>query len=89
MLRDQLSGIRHVQGHPSATLAAVAISGAFTVLTAARDRLYADPLAAAMPQPVQHVMYTCTQQPWPYLNCVGTPLGDSRVRLITVERLGA
>jgi len=73
----------------SATLAAAAIAGAFTALTAASDRLDAGPLAAAVPQPVHEATHTCTQQPWPYLNCVGTPLGDPHVRLITVERLGA
>jgi hypothetical protein len=69
----------------SAVLAAAAIAGAFTILTAASDRLDAGPL----PEPVQTTLHTCTQQPWPYLNCVGTSLGNPHIRLITVERLGA
>jgi hypothetical protein len=69
----------------SAVLAAAAIAGAFTILTTASDRLNAGPLAP----PVEAVLKTCTQQPWPYLNCVGTPLGNPNVRLITTERLGA
>jgi hypothetical protein len=69
----------------SAVLAAAAIAGAFTILTAASDRLDAGPLAP----PAQAVLSTCTQQPWPYLHCVGTPLGNPNVRLIATERLGA
>jgi hypothetical protein len=69
----------------SAVLAAAAIAGAFTILTAASDRLDAGPLAP----PVEALLKTCTQQPWPYLNCVGTPLGNPNVRLITTERLAA
>ncbi len=49
----------------SAVLAAAAIAGAFTILTTAIDRLDAGPLAP----PVEAVLKTCTQQPWPYLNC--------------------
>jgi len=69
----------------SAVLAAAAIAGLLTFLTAASDRLDAGPL----PAPAQATLKTCTQQPWPYLNCVGTPLGNPNVRLITTERLGA
>jgi len=29
----------------------------------------------------------CTKQPWPYLNCVGTPLGNPRIGLVTTDRL--
>jgi hypothetical protein len=69
----------------SAVLAAAAIAGAFTILTTASDRLDAGPLAP----PVEAVLKTCTHQPWPFLNCVGTPLGNPHVRLIATERLGA
>jgi hypothetical protein len=69
----------------SAMLAAAAIAGAFTILTATSDRLDAGPL----PAPAQAVLTNCTQQPWPYLNCVGTLLGNPRIRLITSERVGA
>jgi hypothetical protein len=69
----------------SAMLAAAAIAGAFIVLTATSDRLDAGPL----PAPAQAALARCTQQPWPYLNCVGTPLGNPDIRLITTEHLGA
>lgn len=66
-----------------AVLAAAAIAGAFTFLTAASDRLDAGPLSATN----EAVLKDCTQRPWPYLNCVGTPLGNQHIRLITTERL--
>jgi hypothetical protein len=69
----------------SATLAAAAIAAAFTVLTATSDRLDAGPLPAS----AQAAIATCTRQPWPYLNCVGTPLGNPHIRLIDSGRLGA
>jgi hypothetical protein len=30
---------------------------------------------------------SCTQRPWPYLNCVGTSVGNQRIRLVTTDRL--
>ena len=69
----------------NAVLAAATIAGLLTFLTAASDRLDAGPL----PTQAESVLKTCTQQPWPYLNCVGTPLGNPHVRLIATERLGA
>jgi hypothetical protein len=66
-----------------AVLAAAAIAGLLTFLTAASGRLDAGPLAAAK----EAVLKDCTQRPWPYLNCVGTPVGNPNVRLITIERL--
>ncbi len=69
----------------SAVLAAAAIAGVLTFLTAASDTLDARPLAA----PASTTLKICTQQPWPYLNCVGTPLASQHIRLITTERLGA
>jgi hypothetical protein len=69
----------------SAMLAAAAVAGTFTVLTATSDRLDAGPL----PAPAQASLTSCRQQPWPYLNCVGAPLGNPHIRLIATERLGA
>jgi len=68
-----------------AVLAAAAIAGLLTVLTAVSDPLD----AGALPAQTETALKTCTQQPWPYLNCVGTPLGNPHIRLITTERLGA
>jgi hypothetical protein len=69
----------------SAMLAAAAVAGAFTLLTATSDRLDAGPL----PAPAQAALTSCTQRPWPYLNCVGTALGNPHIRLISTERFGA
>ena len=69
----------------SAVLAAATIAGALTFLTATSDPLDARPLA--LPAPATQKI--CNQQPWPYLNCIGTPLANQHIRLITTERLGA
>ena len=66
----------------SAVLASAAIAAALTLLTVTSD-------AGPLPAPVQETLHTCTQQPWPYLNCVGTPLGNPHIRLIVTERLSA
>jgi guanyl-specific ribonuclease Sa len=69
----------------SAMLAAATVASVFTVLTATSDRLDAGPL----PAPAQEVLTSCTQQPWPYLNCVGTPFGNPHIRLIATGRQDA
>jgi hypothetical protein len=66
-----------------AVLVAAAIAGLITALTAASDRLDAGPLADGK----EAALRDCTQRPWPYLNCVGTPLGNQKIRLITTEKL--
>ena len=63
--------------------AAAAIAGVLTLLSASSARLDAGPLA----KPAEAALRACTQQPWPYLNCVGTPLGNPRIRLVTTDRL--
>jgi hypothetical protein len=64
----------------AAVLAAAAVAVIITSATSAR--LDAGPLPAA----AESALKACTQQPWPYLNCVGTPLGNPHVRLIVAER---
>jgi hypothetical protein len=64
-------------------IAAAAIAGVVTLLTSTSARLDAGPLA----EPAQTTLKICTQRPWPYLNCVGTPLGNPHIRLVTTERL--
>jgi hypothetical protein len=66
-----------------AVLAAAAIAGVITLLTATSGSLDAGPLPAS----TEAALKSCTQRPWPYLNCVGTPLGNQHIRLITTERL--
>ncbi len=57
------------------------IAAIFTILTSASDRLDASP----MPAQAQADMKACAQQPWPYLNCVGTPYGNPRIRVIEIK----
>ena len=64
-------------------IAAAAIAAVVTLLTGASVRLDADPLA----EPAQTTLKSCTQRPWPYLNCVGTPVGNPHIRLVTTDRL--
>lgn len=67
----------------NAIVAAAAIAGALTFLSAPGGRLDAGPLA----EPAQSALLACTERPWPYLNCVGTPLGNPHIRLVTTDRL--
>jgi hypothetical protein len=68
----------------NAVLAAAVIAGALTFLSAPGGRLDAGPLA----EPAQSALKACTERPWPYLHCVGTPLGNPRIRLVTTDHLG-
>jgi hypothetical protein len=68
----------------SAILTAAAIAALVTLLSAPGAPLGAGPL----PMTAETALKACTQQPWPYLNCVGTPLGNPRIRLVTTDRLG-
>ena len=64
---------------------AAAVAAAFTFLSSNSGRVVAGPLA----KPAQAALEACTQRPWPYLNCVGTPLGNPHIRLVTSERLAS
>jgi len=66
----------------SAILTAAAIAAVLTIFTAPSP-VDAGPLA----KPDEAVLKSCTQRPWPYLNCVGTPLGNQKIRLVTTDRL--
>jgi hypothetical protein len=67
----------------TAIAAAATIAAAITVLTAPGGELSAGPL----PKPDEAALHACAQRPWPYLNCVGTHLGNPRIRLVTTDRL--
>lgn len=68
----------------SAILTAATFAAIVTVLSApAGGELTAGPL----PQKEEAVLKTCTERPWPYNNCVGTSVGDPRIRLVTTDRL--
>jgi hypothetical protein len=68
-----------------AIVAAAAIAAALTFLSNTNGGVVAGPLA----KPAQDMLQSCTQRPWPYLNCVGTPLGNPHIRLVTTERLAS
>jgi hypothetical protein len=65
----------------NAILISAVVAGFVTVMTGSSNRLSASP----MPEPVQAAIKACSQQPWPYLNCVGTPYGNPRIRLIEIK----
>jgi hypothetical protein len=67
----------------SAILSAAAVAALVTVFLAPGGAVDAGPLA----KPDEAVLKTCTQRPWPYLNCVGTSVGNQRIRLVTTDRL--
>ena len=67
----------------SAILSAAAIAAVITVVSSPSATVDAGPLAA----PSEAAIKSCIQRPWPYLNCVGTELGNQRIRLVTTERL--
>jgi hypothetical protein len=67
----------------SAIMSAAAIAALITVFSSPSATVDAGPLA----KPAEATLKECTQRPWPYLNCVGTELGNKKIRLVTTERL--
>jgi hypothetical protein len=67
----------------TAVMIAAAIAAAVTVLSAPSSPVDAGPLV----QPAETALKACTQRSWPYLNCVGTPYGNPRIRLVTTDRI--
>jgi hypothetical protein len=66
-------------------ISAAAIAGFLTLIFAPSTPVDAGPLD----QPAEATLKACTQQAWPYLNCVGTTVGNPRVRLIEIDRVAA
>jgi hypothetical protein len=67
----------------SAVVAAAGIAGVLTFLPGATSaRLAASPPAKSEQVPLE----TCADKPWPYLNCVGAPLEESRLQLLILDR---
>jgi hypothetical protein len=64
-----------------AVFAAAVIAGIFTAVTGSSGKLDASPI----PEPAHSTLKACTQQAWPYLNCVGTQFGEPNVRVIKVN----
>lgn len=70
----------------SAILTAAAIAAIATVLSApAGGPVTADPL----PPKAEATLKSCTQRAWPYNNCVGTSVGNPKIRLVTTDKLAA
>jgi hypothetical protein len=67
----------------SAILSAAAIAAVITIFLAPSGPVGAGPLAKSD----EATLKSCTQRPWPYLNCVGTSIGNQRIRLVTTDRL--
>ena len=42
--------------------------------------------AGPLAKPAEATLKACTQMAWPYLNCVGTPIGNPNVRLVNIDR---
>lgn len=67
----------------TAVMVAAMIATVFTVLSAPSAEVAAGPLPEAISAPIR----SCTERPWPYFGCVGTPYGAPHVRLVSIERL--
>jgi hypothetical protein len=65
----------------AAIMAAAAIAATVTVISAPIGDVVASPLA----KPAADAIAACTQNPWPYVNCVGTEFGNPRIRLIRID----
>jgi hypothetical protein len=66
-----------------AIVTAAGIAGVLTFLPGASSA----PLSASPPAKPQQVSETCVDRPWPYLNCFGSPLDESRPQLLTADRV--
>ena len=66
----------------SALVAAAGIAGVLTFLPGATSAR----LAASPPVKPEQVSKACADRPWPYLNCVGAPLEESRLQLLILDR---
>ncbi len=67
----------------TAILTAAAIAAIVTVSLTPSGPVDAGPLA----KPAEATLKSCVQRPWPYLNCVGTSVGNPHIRLVTTDRL--
>lgn len=67
----------------TAILAATVIAAVATILLTSSNPVDAGPL----PKAHEATLKSCVQRPWPYLNCVGTAVGNPHIRLVTTDRL--
>ncbi len=66
----------------TAIMTAAAIAAVLTIVSTPGP-VDAGPLAKGS----EAVLKVCTQKAWPYLNCVGTSVGNPRIRLVTTDRI--
>jgi len=66
----------------SAIVSAAAVAA---VITFALPGVQVD--AGPLAKPAEATLKACTQMAWPYLNCVGTEVGNQRIRLVTTDNL--
>ena len=65
-------------------LTSMGMAAAATVLSAPTGGpVTADPL----PPKTEAALKSCTQRAWPYNNCVGTAVGNPKIRLVTTDKL--
>ena len=67
----------------SAIVSAAAIAAVMTISFASSGPVTAGPIAGRDGATLK----SCTARPWPYLHCVGTSVGNQKIRLVTTERL--
>ncbi len=68
----------------SAIVTAAFIAGIATLVSAPTT----GPVAAGpLPQQAETTLKTCTQRAWPYNTCVGTAVGNPKIRLVTTDKL--
>jgi hypothetical protein len=66
----------------SAVVAAAGIAAMLTFLPGAKSAR----LTASPPTKPEQVSEVCADRPWPYLNCIGSPREESRLRRLTADR---
>ena len=66
-----------------AVMAAAAFASVLTFLSATTS---VGPDASPLAKPEEASLKTCTDKPWPYLNCIRSSLENPRIKLLTLER---
>jgi hypothetical protein len=79
---------KYIRWRPNVeTTAKCKTSSCDSVRTTDRHLSVEDPTHSIQARCPPAALNDCTQRPWPYLNCVGTPVGNPRIRLITTDKL--
>ena len=66
-----------------AVVSAAGIAGVLTLLPGATSTR----LSASPPAKPQQVSEACVDTPWPYLNCIVSPVDESRPKILTADRV--